>query len=61
MKTRIAVAAALLLTLGSALAGTFMYGSAGGSNLPSPEAVQQLAIWQAAATHGDYIAPKVPI
>ena len=69
MKTRIALGAGLLLTIGSAVAGTLMYGQ--GHVEPSVPVVtpvaqqevtpQMVAMWKATATPSDYVAPRVPI
>jgi hypothetical protein len=72
MKTRIALATGLLLTVGTAVAGTLIYGQ--GRQVASPEVAPSVAIsasdvvtpekfamWQASASSDDYIAPKVPI
>lgn len=72
MKTRIALATGLLLTVGTAVAGTLIYGQAKSAAAPEPtpfvtisatEAVtsETFAMWQASASADDYIAPKVPI
>jgi hypothetical protein len=71
MKTRIAVATTLLLTVGTAVAGTLIYGQ---GTQPSSETApvvtisaddavtpEMLAMWQATDDSDDYIAPKVPI
>jgi hypothetical protein len=72
MKTRIAVGAGLLLTLGTAAAGTFIFGQ---SSTQTPRSVelapgavtservtpQMIAMWKATASSSDYVAPKVPI
>jgi hypothetical protein len=68
MKTRIAVGAGLLLTLGTAMAGTLIYGQ-GHSAASQPEALsattqvtpEMIAMWRATANSDDYIAPKVPL
>lgn len=73
MKKRVALGAGLLLTLGTALAGTLMY--SGGSSEPfesyatdevGPSASTEIsedtiALWKATAVSMDYTAPKVPI
>jgi len=68
MKKRIAIGfVALLLTLGTAVAGTLIYGHSQNSALESdsPAAAQvtpeTIAMWKATASSRDYIAPKVPI
>ena len=71
MKKHILVGTSLLLTLGTAVAGTLMYGheleratdayapaTSVARDQPSPETI---AMWKATATSSDYIAPKVPI
>jgi hypothetical protein len=72
MKKHIALGVSLLLTLGTAVAGTLMYGEnePSASVLPqenvrsfetravSPEMITQ---WKASAKTTDYITPKVPI
>lgn len=73
MKTRIAIGAALLLTLGSAVAGSIIYGQE--RNAPSavePATVatpadrnsvtpEMIAMWKATAASADYAAPRMPI
>jgi hypothetical protein len=74
MKKQIAVTCGLLLTLGTAVAGSLMYGSA--PTEPSTEvqsyvepssatlsaiAPETLEFWKATAASNDYVAPKVPI
>lgn len=73
MKTYIALGTALLLTLGTAVAGTLLYGDdqpvqTTDSYQPASTAVAQpqvtpelIAMWKATAASTDYIAPKVPI
>ena len=74
MKTPIVVGAALLLTLGSAVASSFIYGQGRSASAPSekpaaavsPAAQQEvtpemIAMWKATATSLDYSAPKLPI
>ena len=69
MKTRIALGAGLLLTIGSAVAGTLMYGQGRVEPivpLVTPVAQQEvtpqmIAMWKAAPTASDYVAPRVPI
>jgi hypothetical protein len=68
MKTRIAVGAGLLLTLGSALAGTLIYGQAtvqpDHERAVLPASVSAVTVngdlW-AAAADADYVSLKVPI
>jgi hypothetical protein len=68
MKTRIAVGTGLLLTLGTAMAGTLIYGQGqGNSAIVQPETVattvtpEMIAMWRGADSADDYIAPKVPL
>lgn len=72
MKKHILIGAGLLLTLGTAVAGTFIYGqgtpeSTVLSYQPVVDSVaqeatpQMIAMWKATARFDDYIAPKVPI
>ena len=71
MKTRIAVGCGLLLTLGTSVAGTWIYGQGRSEAAAKPEVVsslhtqevtpQMIAMWKATATSTDYIAPRVPI
>ena len=69
MKTRIALGAGLLLTIGSAVAGTLMYGQVRvepSVPMVTPVAQQEvtpqmIAMWRATATTSDYVAPRVPI
>jgi len=69
MKTRIALGAGLLLTIGSAVAGTLMYGQVRVEpSVPIVTAVAQqevtpqtIAMWKTTATRSDYVAPRVPI
>jgi hypothetical protein len=72
MKTRITVGAALLLTLGSAVAGTFIYGQGKGDITASQDAAvaisgdtavtpEMIAMWKVAASSDNFVAPKVPI
>ena len=77
MKKRIALGATLLLTLGTAVAGTFLYGheQAGAAVLdeqqitlpsdhePRAQSVtpEMIAMWKASAASTDYDAPKAPI
>lgn len=73
MKTRIALGASLLLTLGTAVAGTFFYGHqpvgvTAQITLPSdhePSAQQvtpeMIAMWKATASSTNYEALKAPI
>jgi hypothetical protein len=77
MKKRIALGAAMLLTLGTAVAGTFLYGHEQASReqvaekritLPSDNqssrqtvTPEMIAMWKATAASTDYEAPKAPI
>ena len=70
MKTRIALGAGLLLTIGSAVAGTMMYGQArtesAHTQVVAPLAQQELTLemisqLKASASSGDYITPRAPI
>jgi hypothetical protein len=70
MRTEIAVGAALLLTLGSAVAGSFLYSqerakvaSPAVSATVEPEQVTpaMIAAWKQDSSTADYIAPRVPI
>jgi hypothetical protein len=71
MKTRIAVGCGLLLTLGTAMAGTWIYGqgkapvtdgivvaSAAPTQQATPEMIER---WKATAVSTHYIAPRVPL
>ena len=65
MKTRIVIGAALLLTLGSAVAGTLMYSTGARSNDPAGEPMvigsETIAMFDATPAHTDYVSPKLPI
>lgn len=69
MKTRIALGAGLLLMIGSAVAGTLMYGQGrveSSVSAVTPMAQQEvtpqmIAMWKSTATSSDYITPRVPI
>jgi hypothetical protein len=73
MKTRIAFGATLLLTLGTAVAGTFFYGhqpvgetariTLPSDNEPMTQEVtpEMIAMWKATASSTDYEAIKAPI
>jgi hypothetical protein len=77
MKKRIALGAAMLLTLGTAVAGTFLYGQEQAAKervaekqitLPSDNqssrqtvTPEMIAMWKATAASTDYEAPKAPI
>jgi len=70
MRTRIAVGATLLLTIGSAVAGSILYGqsrsvtAAPGAVVPAsatevtPEVI---AMWKVKASSSGYVAPRLPI
>ena len=70
MKKHILVGTSLLLTLGTAVAGTFMYGrgsseadayapaTSGALEQPSATTIE---MWKATAVSYDYVAPKAPI
>jgi hypothetical protein len=71
MKKRIALGAGLLLTLGTAVAGTIFYGQSdyhsgelapavAPTTSPAPT-VEMIAMWKATAASTDYMAPKAPI
>ncbi len=73
MSNRIVVGTALLLTLGSAVAGTFLYGQTpasfgASSNAPLLEqvsndvpSVEMMEAWKSNAVASTYIPPKLPI
>jgi hypothetical protein len=73
MKKHIALGAALLLTLGTAVAGTFLYGqepvdataqiTLPSDNAPARQEVtpELIAMWKATAASTEYAAPKAPI
>lgn len=71
MKKHILLGTTLLLTLGTAVAGTFMYGqnSTAGVDQYAPAqsvALEQLSpatieAWKVSASSSDYITPKAPI
>jgi hypothetical protein len=71
MNTRIVLGLGLSLTLGSAVAGTLIYGQGQAGSVyeaptelmnsevaPSPE---MIALWKATAVSAEHHAPKVPI
>jgi hypothetical protein len=70
MKTRIALGATLLLTLGSAVAGSFIYAQQDRLE-PSRQEVagpaqtevtpQMIAMWKSTAASTDYVMPRRPI
>jgi hypothetical protein len=72
MKTRIALGAGLLLTLGTAVAGSLIYSK--GQSAPAVDSYQEasttarsevtpemIAMWKASAGSTEYMAPKLPI
>jgi hypothetical protein len=71
MKTRIVVGATLLLSLGSAVAGSMLYGQGqdrARADEPAAATVTaetvtpaMIAEWKANSSTSDYIAPRVPI
>jgi hypothetical protein len=69
MKTRIVVVgAAMLLSLGSAVAGSIIFAQGKGEGMASvaPVAQQELtaetiAMWKATASTSGYTAPRVPL
>jgi hypothetical protein len=71
MKKHILLGTSLLLTVCSAVAGTFIYGQGSRATVdsytpasvvaeeqPSPMTIE---MWKATATSSDYMAPKAPI
>jgi hypothetical protein len=65
MKKHILVGTTLLLTVCTAVAGTFMYGqgsrAAVGSVAEEQPSAQTIEMWKATASASDYMAPKAPI
>ena len=71
MKKHIVVGTSLLLTLGTAVAGTLMYGddlsATVDSYAPATSVAQErpsqatIEMWKATASSSDYVAPKAPI
>ena len=71
MKKHILLGTSLLLTLGTAVAGTLMYGQGSSttpeSYAPASSIAQDLPsqatieMWKATASSSDYLAPKAPI
>lgn len=69
MKTHIVLGTALLLTLGSAVAGSLLYGRSEARVVPPAHAdvsadqvtPAMIADWKESSTSYGYIAPKVPI
>lgn len=68
MKTRIAVGATLLLTIGSAVAGSILYGQSRSvavepsAQTPATEVTPEvIAMWKVKASSSGYVAPRIPI
>jgi hypothetical protein len=70
MKTHVVIGAALLLTLGSAVAGSLLYGQSRQTPAVQPMHADvtadqvtpaMIADWKESSTSFGYIAPKVPI
>lgn len=67
MKKHILVGTSLLLTLGTAVAGTLMYGQGSSTVLdPTSAALETPSLatieeWKATASSSDYVGPKAPI
>jgi hypothetical protein len=67
MKRHILVGTSLLLTLGTAVAGTLMYGKDSSSEFETSSVAQEqpsqatIEMWKATASSSDYLAPKAPI
>jgi hypothetical protein len=68
MKIRVLVAVGSLLTIGTAVAGSYMYGHGAESVASSSEAMASIAVtdslmanWKASAVSTDYVAPKAPL
>jgi hypothetical protein len=71
MKRYILVGTSLLLTLGTAVAGTLIYGQAPSTEIdsyvPAASVSQEqpslatIEMWKATASSSDYMAPKAPI
>ncbi|MBL8271483.1 hypothetical protein [Steroidobacter sp.] len=76
MKKRIALGAAMLLTLGTAVAGTFLYGHEQSASLTVEPQItlpsdnqsatqtatpEMIAMWKATAASTDYVGTKAPI
>lgn len=68
MKTRIAVVGAgLLLTIGSAVAGSVMFGqdkseqAASVASASLEVSAETIAMWKATSSTSGYIAPRVPL
>ena len=71
MKKHVLIGTSLLLSLGTAVAGTLMYGHGPSTGLDSYAPASSIAhgqpssatieLWKATASSSDYIAPKAPI
>ena len=69
MKTRIALGATLLLTLGSAVAGSFIYsqqdrneaGLEVAGSVQTEVTPEMIAMWKSTAASSDYVMPRRPI
>jgi hypothetical protein len=69
MKTRIALGATLLLTLGSAVAGSFIYAQQDRNDVSQDVAgpvqtevtPEMIAMWKSTAASSDYTMPRRPI
>jgi hypothetical protein len=68
MKIRVLVAVGSLLTIGTAVAGSFMYGHGAVSVASSSEPTASIVVteslmadWKASAVSTDYVAPKAPL
>lgn len=69
MKTRIALGTGLLLTLGTAVAGSFIYSRDRADETLTPQSTvaeaeitpEMIIMWKATVSSTDYISPKVPI
>ena len=71
-RLQIAVSAGLLLALGTAVAGSLIYGDESSAALSGPATADAAAaasavspetieLWKLTAASNDYVAPKVPI
>lgn len=74
MKTHLVAGAAMLLTLGSSVAGTYLYGQGRAAkpvtsytNVPAQldqdvtVTPEMIAMWRATAVATDYASPRIPI
>lgn len=69
MKTRILIGTGLLLTLGTAVAGSMLYGQTSAQEVVQaaapaayePATPEMIAMWKATSSNSDYIAPRVPL